>query len=79
LETIPNLAREWKISPDKKKFTFYMDPNAKWSDGKSVTAHDVLFTYQTIMDKNNQTAIFRIGLSRFKTPKVINDTTIELK
>lgn len=79
LETIPNLAREWKISPDKKKFTFYMDPNAKWSDGKSVTAHDVLFTYQTIMDKNNQTAIFRIGLSRFKTPKVINDTTIEFE
>ncbi|PJE02168.1 MAG: ABC transporter substrate-binding protein [Leptospira sp.] len=79
LETMPNLASDWKISSDKKKFTFFIDKNALWSDGKPVTAHDVLFTYNTIMDKNNQTAVFRIGLSRFKVPKVIDDYTIEFE
>jgi microcin C transport system substrate-binding protein len=79
LEPIPNLARSWKISPDKKKFTFYLDPNASWSDGKPVTADDVLFTFDTIMDKNNLTAFFRIALSRFKRPKVIDNRTIEFE
>ncbi len=77
LETIPRLARDWKISPDKKKFTFYLDENAKWSDGQPVTAEDVLFTYRTIMDKKNNTAVFRIGMSRFLEPVVIDSKTIE--
>lgn len=79
LEPMPHLAKSWVVSPDKKKFTFSIDENARWSDGNPVTAHDVLFTYNTIMDKNNGTAVFRIGLSRFKTPKVIDDATIEFE
>ncbi|WP_243393334.1 extracellular solute-binding protein [Leptospira perolatii] len=77
LQPIPHLASSWTISPDKKKFTFYMDQNAKWSDGKSITAKDVLFTYETLMDKANNTPIFRIGLSRFEKPVVVNDFQIE--
>ncbi|MBM9579818.1 ABC transporter substrate-binding protein [Leptospira sp. 201903070] len=77
LEPIPHLASSWKISPDKKKFTFTIDANATWSDGKPITAHDVLFTYETLMDKNNNTAFFRIDLSRFEKPVVLNDREIE--
>ena len=77
LETIPRLAKDWKISPDKKKFTFYLDENAKWSDGLPVSAEDVLFTYKTIMDKKNNTAVFRIGMSRFQEPVVVDSKTIE--
>ncbi|MBK9498804.1 MAG: ABC transporter substrate-binding protein [Leptospiraceae bacterium] len=77
LDNIPHIAKEWKISKDKKKFTFIIDQNAKWSDDKPITAHDVLFTFNTIMDKKNNTAVFRIGLSRFEMPVVIDDYTIE--
>jgi microcin C transport system substrate-binding protein len=79
LETIPHIAKEWKISKDKKKFTFILDKNAKWSDGKSITAEDVLFTYNTIMDKKNNTAVFRIGLTRFNVPVVKDENTIEFE
>ncbi|MCX7997624.1 MAG: extracellular solute-binding protein [Leptospiraceae bacterium] len=79
LNLLPKLARSWEISPDKMTFTFHMDQNAKWSDGKPVTAHDVLFTYQTLMNPANNTPIFRIGLSRFEEPKVIDDYTIQFK
>lgn len=65
LDPIPHLASSWKISPDKKKFTFKIDENAFWSDGKPVTANDVLFTYETLMDKNNNTAVFRIDSYNF--------------
>lgn len=77
LDKLPNLAKSWEISPDKKTFTFHIDPNAEWSDGKPITAHDVLFTYKTIMDKKNNTAVMRISLSRFFEPVVLDDYTIE--
>ncbi|TGK00326.1 ABC transporter substrate-binding protein [Leptospira langatensis] len=77
LDPLPRLASSWKISPDKKRFTFTLDRNAKWSDGKPVTAQDVLFTYQTLMDPKNNTAIHRISLSRFEVPKIINEFEIE--
>ncbi|MDF3821304.1 extracellular solute-binding protein [Leptospira sp. 96542] len=79
LATIPHLARDWKISNDKKKFTFYLDKNARWSDGRPVTADDVIFTYDTIMDKKNATAVFRISLSRFEKPIKEDDYTVSFE
>ncbi len=45
----PNLASKWSISADKKTFTFWIDPRARWSDGRPVTAHDVKATFDAIM------------------------------
>jgi microcin C transport system substrate-binding protein len=39
--TVPRLASHWKISDDKKKFWFRINPDARWSDGRRVTADDV--------------------------------------
>ncbi|BDA79453.1 ABC transporter substrate-binding protein [Leptospira kobayashii] len=79
LEPYPNLAKSWKISTDKRKFTFYLDQNAKWSDGKSVTADDVIFTYDTIMNPANATAVFRISLSRFAKPVKEDEFTVSFE
>lgn len=76
LSPIPGIAKSWEISPDKKVFTFYLDPEARWSDGKPITAHDVLFTYDVLMNPKNLTSIMRIGLSRFEKPKIIDDHTV---
>ena len=79
LEPIPHLASRWEISKDKKDFIFYLDENAYWSDGKKITADDVIFTYNLITDKKNDTAIFRIGLSRFEAPIKINNKTVKFR
>lgn len=50
MEFIPSLASHWKISEDKMKFTFRINPKAHWSDGKPVTADDVIATYKLIED-----------------------------
>jgi peptide/nickel transport system substrate-binding protein len=50
LEMTPLLAESWEVSPDGKVITFRLDPRAKFSDGKPVTADDVVFTYQTIVN-----------------------------
>ncbi|TGK42155.1 extracellular solute-binding protein [Leptospira andrefontaineae] len=77
LEPLPKLASSWKISSDKKTFTFNLDKNARWSDGKPITAKDVLFTYEIIMNKKNNTALHRIDLSRFESPKLVNEYEVE--
>ena len=51
LETIPALATHWKVSEDQMTFTFRINPEARWSDGKEVTSADVLATYNLQMDE----------------------------
>ena len=47
------IAEKWTISDDKLTFTFYLDKNARWSDGKPITAEDVVWTYNAIVNPNN--------------------------
>ena len=46
LSIAPCLAEDWEISPDGKSIKFYLVENAKWHDGKLVTAEDVAFTLE---------------------------------
>lgn len=40
----PGLARSWTISPDGKVYTFELQQNVKWHDGKPFSSDDVVFT-----------------------------------
>ncbi|MCX7820637.1 MAG: extracellular solute-binding protein [Brevinematales bacterium] len=77
LEFMPLLAKSWSISDDKKTFIFEIDERAKWADGKPVTANDVLFTYETIMNPSNMTSVQRIFLSRFEKPVILGERKIK--
>ncbi|MCQ2090691.1 MAG: extracellular solute-binding protein [Fibrobacter sp.] len=72
------LADSWSVGEDGKTFTFHVDPRAKWSDGKSITAEDVQYYYDVIMDEKNLTPIFKVGLSRFDRPEIIDSLTIKM-
>ncbi len=47
-ETIPALAKSWKISNDGKTYTFFLRKGVRFSDGIEFTADDVIFTFDTI-------------------------------
>ena len=42
----PILCSQYQVSTSYRTWTFYLEPNAKFSDGTPVTAEDVLATYQ---------------------------------
>ncbi len=46
---IPKLAKDVDILPDKKTYIVHLRHGIKWSDGKEITADDVVFTYGTII------------------------------
>lgn len=41
---IPDLAKSYEISSDGLNYTIYLRDNAKWHNGETVTADDVIFT-----------------------------------
>jgi peptide/nickel transport system substrate-binding protein len=56
---IPGLATSWKSSDDKLTWTYKFRPNAKWSDGKPLTAEDAAWTINTSRKEGwiNHTAV----------------------
>src|SRR3954471_13893585 len=46
LHPTPGVATTWEVSPDLLKYTFHLRPDAKWSDGKPVTAQDFVASWQ---------------------------------
>ena len=55
LTLVPDLAEKFEAAPDCKKVTFFLRKGVKWHDGIEVTADDVLFTYQKIIDPKTAT------------------------
>lgn len=45
-EIMPAAAESWEISSDRRTYTFRIRPNARWSNGDPVTAHDFHYSWQ---------------------------------
>tara|TARA_B100001142_G_scaffold87618_1_gene89333 strand:+ start:7096 stop:8985 length:1890 start_codon:yes stop_codon:yes gene_type:complete len=54
LEWQPLLATHWKVSEDKLTYWFRIDPDAKWADGKDVTANDVVSYFKLLVDEGHK-------------------------
>ena len=52
-QVVPGLASSWDFDTKTNTYTFHMAENATWHDGESVTAEDVKFTIEAIMNPEN--------------------------
>lgn len=89
---VPAIAESWTISEDGRVYTFQLNENAKWSDGRQITADDFVWSYQRILDPMSGTrgasALFPVlnawGISLGEKPvdalgvKAISPTTLEI-
>lgn len=48
-ELIPDIAKGWEYSKDRKTFTIYLRKGLKWSDGAPFTADDILFWWEDVV------------------------------
>lgn len=46
LNLVPELAASWDISPDGRVYTFHIRTNAKFHDGHTVVAQDVIYSWE---------------------------------
>lgn len=52
-QVVPALAENWEFDADTCTYTFHLVEDAKWHDGEPVTADDVKFTIEAIMNPDN--------------------------
>ena len=72
----PMLASKWEISPDGLVWTFHLRNGVKWHDGQPLTADDVKFTMDTIMDPKLATRAGR-SFSLLKSTDVVDKSTVK--
>jgi len=63
LELVPDMAQSWEKSADGKTYTFHLRPEAKFHDGKQVTASDFKYSMERACDPatGSQTAMTYLG------------------
>jgi peptide/nickel transport system substrate-binding protein len=77
LHYAPFFAKSWQASKDGKTWTFRTQPNAKWSDGKPLTAADAAWTINTDIKYQSGGAADEAGLiNHIKSASAPNATTL---
>ncbi len=46
-----DLAESWEVAPDARTYTFHLKNGIKFQDGSDFSAEDVVFTYETVMER----------------------------
>jgi peptide/nickel transport system substrate-binding protein len=64
----PELAHSWDSSPDGLKWTFHIYENATWHDGQPITSDDILFTYDTFVERHPTGVIFADVVDSVEAP-----------
>lgn len=75
----PALASSYEEDPKGMWYVFHLRKDAKWHDGKPVTAKDVKFSFDAVADKNSQfdTVSRRPYFENFEKAEIIDDYTIK--
>ncbi len=66
----------WHTSEDRMYDKVVMRDDLTWSDGKPITAHDVVFTYQTIMNPAVPVPAQRQGTDQLRWVQAYDDQTL---
>jgi peptide/nickel transport system substrate-binding protein len=64
----PGLATKWSANAANTKFTFALDPKAKFSDGSPVQSKDVKFSLQRLANIKGGASYLLAGMSSIDTP-----------
>jgi peptide/nickel transport system substrate-binding protein len=81
-DVLPYLAKAVKLGDDKMTYTVTLRKGLKWSDGESLTAKDVVFTWNEIVKPGFGNASIRDSVlvdGKFPEVKQLDDLTIRFK
>ncbi len=74
---VGDLAESWDIENGGTLLRFHLRKDVTWHDGEKFDAHDVIFTYKTIIDPKTPTA-YSGKYKLVKEARLIDDYTVEV-
>jgi peptide/nickel transport system substrate-binding protein len=79
LEIVGSFATDWETSANGTVWTFHTVPDATWSDGEKLTAHDAEFTLNTVMEfKDGAAGIVSGWVNHLSSAVATDDNTLVL-
>lgn len=80
-EWMPLIAEGYTISKDGLTYEYKIRKGIKWHDGKDLTANDIKFTFEAIVDPGNKynTAHIKPYFENIKSAEVLDDYTIKFQ
>ncbi len=76
---VPGLAESWEESPDQKYWTYKLRPGMKWSDGTPLTAEDVAYTFNRIIDGKYEKTNFGSYTESMVRAEALDDVTVRIE
>jgi peptide/nickel transport system substrate-binding protein len=70
------VAKSWEVSPDGLTWTFHLNEGITWHDGEPVTAEDVAFTINYIID--NDMSMFTLATQYIEKAVVVDPYTVKI-
>jgi peptide/nickel transport system substrate-binding protein len=71
----PEVADSWTVSDDGLVWTFKIHPGITWQDGTALTARDVAFTYNYIVQ--NELSAFNTYTTNMEKAVAVDDSTVK--
>jgi peptide/nickel transport system substrate-binding protein len=68
--------KSWQVSKDRMMDKFVLRDDFTWTDGKPVTAHDVVFAFKTIMDPRVAIPALRSSVQHIRWIEAYDDHTL---
>lgn len=79
LEFVTGIAKEWSISEDKLTFHFRIDEAAKFSDGKPITAYDVVASWDLLFDDGLEDPFWKDAWGKFERPVALSKDVVRIR
>lgn len=73
---IPDLAKSWTVSPDRKTYTFELVDNAKFTNGAAFTAADAVFSINRV--KTAWTTSLKAAMEVVADAKAVSPTQLQV-
>jgi peptide/nickel transport system substrate-binding protein len=78
-ELVPELAESWRFSQDRRRVTLQLRREARWHDGQPLTAADVKFTLETVLDARSGATALRASVRNLRAVQAPDARTIVLE
>jgi len=75
---VPWLARSWKVSADRKTWTFQLKPGVRFTDGTPLDARAVAANFEYWMDGGNGTVQAHLG-GYYDSARALDATTVQVR
>jgi peptide/nickel transport system substrate-binding protein len=73
---VPDLAKSWTVSPDRKTYTFELVDNAKFTNGAAFTAADAVFSINRV--KSDWTTSLKAAMDVVQEAKAVSPAQLQV-